>query len=114
LMRTVIGILCGMALVAGCAHPKTAGNNHAIKPEKVVIHPDLRPVGKVQLVNAQGRFVVMNFLAGQVPALNTHLSVYRDGLKVGDVKVTGPERESDTVGDIMAGEIQVHDEVRAE
>ena len=40
------------------------------------------------------------------------LSVYRNGLKVGEVKVTGPQHENDTVADIIAGDVQLHDEVR--
>ena len=101
-------------LGAGCAHPKPGTNSTTTKPSKVVIQPDLRRAGRIQLVNAQGRFAVMVFLDGQVPAADAHLSVYRNGLKVGEIKVTGPQRGNDTVGDVIAGDVQVHDEVREE
>ena len=40
------------------------------------------------------------------------MNVYRGGLKVGEVKVTGPQRENETVADIIAGDVQPHDEIR--
>jgi hypothetical protein len=47
-----------------------------------------------------------------MPQTDHHLGVFRNGLKVGEVKVTGPQHENDTVADIITGEIQLHDEVR--
>jgi hypothetical protein len=40
------------------------------------------------------------------------MNVYRRGLKVGEVKVTGPQRDDNIVADITAGEAAVGDEVR--
>jgi hypothetical protein len=40
------------------------------------------------------------------------LTVSRDGLKVGEVKVSGPQRDDNIVADITAGEARVGDEVR--
>ncbi len=64
------------------------------------------------MVNAQGRFVVISFPPGPVPPAQEHLNVYRNSQKVGEVKVTGPQRESDTVADIISGDLQINDEVR--
>lgn len=44
--------------------------------------------------------------------MGKRLNVYRNGLKVGELKVTGPQRDNNTVADIVAGECQVGDEVR--
>lgn len=33
-------------------------------------------------------------------------------MKVGQVKITGPQRDNDTVADLTAGDAQVGDEVR--
>lgn len=38
--------------------------------------------------------------------------VYRDGLKVGEVKITGPTRDNNTVGDLVSGVANKGDEVR--
>ena len=85
-----------------------------MKPGQPVIQPDLRATGEVEMVNPTARFVVLSFPPGPVAPPDHHLNVYRQGLKVGELKVTGPQRGNDTVADILAGEIQVHDEVREE
>ena len=56
--------------------------------------------------------MVVGFPIGSVPATDTRLSVYRQGLKVAEMKVTGWARENNIVADIAAGECQVGDEVR--
>jgi len=38
--------------------------------------------------------------------------VYRQGLKVGEVKIVGPERDHMTIGDLIAGEARKGDDVR--
>jgi hypothetical protein len=40
------------------------------------------------------------------------LGLFRRGLKVGEVKVTGPQLDENTVADIVAGDSEVGDEVR--
>jgi hypothetical protein len=79
-----------------------------------VIQPDLRATGEVEMVNPTARFVVLNFPPGPMPVVDERMTVYRKGMKVGEVKVTGPQRGSNTVADILTGEIQAHDEVREE
>jgi len=103
-----IAILCGMALLAGCASPKS--DKAKSKP---VITADFRPVGKVAMVDGPGHFVVVSFEPGAVPKAGTQLNVYHAGGKVGEIKVTGPESNNNTVANIEAGEIQVGDETRA-
>jgi hypothetical protein len=44
--------------------------------------------------------------------LEQRLNVYRNGQKVGEVKVTGPALDTTIAGDIVAGEAQLGDEVR--
>jgi len=69
-------------------------------------------VGSVSAYNTAGRFVVLNFPVGKMPTLDQVMFVYRQGLKVGEVKIAGPERDHMTVGDLMAGEARKGDEVR--
>jgi hypothetical protein len=107
-MRTIIGILSAAILLAGCASPKSAGP----KTDTAVITADFRPAGKVEMVDVPGRFVVISFEPGAVPKPGQRLNVYRAGAKVGEVKVTGPERDNNTVADILAGEVQIQDETR--
>lgn len=60
------------------------------------------------------RFVVMDFPVLKMPAVDQRLNVYRNGQKVGEVKVTGPRQETVIAGDITSGEARVGDEVRAD
>ena len=116
-MKIAIGLLGAALLLAGCVHHQPAPNPAppvGSQQPKAVIKPDLRASGRVAMVNAEARFVVISFPPGPVPPTDHRLSVYRNGLKVGEVKVTGPQRENDTVADIIAGDVQLHDEVREE
>ena len=38
--------------------------------------------------------------------------IYRAGMKVGEVKITGPQRDNDTVADLTTGDAEAGDEVR--
>jgi hypothetical protein len=76
--------------------------------------PDTRLVGKVTKVNVEGRFVVLTFPIGHLPALQQRLNLYRRGLKVGEVRVTGPQLDDNVVGDIVVGDAQAGDEVRSQ
>lgn len=68
--------------------------------------------GKVARYNEAGRFAVLEFPLGKMPRLEQRLFVYRNGLKVGELKVTGPQRDEHIVADVLAGEAQPGDEVR--
>jgi hypothetical protein len=111
-MRNAIGVLCAVWLVAGCAH-RPAGPQPA-KPTAPLITPDLRPAGRVALVNNEARFVVVNFPPGAVPQPGQPMNVNHRGLKVGEIKITGPQRDNDTVADLISGDAYVGDEVRGE
>lgn len=81
------------------------------KPE-LIVTPDTTLTGSIVSVNDVGRFVVLSFPVGRLPAENSTLYVYRQGLKVAELKVTGPQKDDHTVADIRTGECRVKDEVR--
>lgn len=123
-MRVVfaLGLVCALG-VLGCSHRKTPAPGPARSPgdtnsfasasnRTLIVTPDKALIGKVLAVNAAGRFVVLNFPIGHLPQLDQQLNVYRLGLKVGEVKVTGPQRDDNIVGDVTAGDVAVGDEVR--
>lgn len=130
-MRLLLAIGLGAWLVGGCqtpqsdftAEPTAAENatNPAETPanaeafplrQKLLVNPDANLlVGTVSVFNAQGRFVVLDFPVGKMPAAEQVLFVYRRGLKIGEVRVTGPERDHKTVADLISGEAQKGDEV---
>ncbi|HLH54958.1 MAG TPA: hypothetical protein VKY92_15210 [Verrucomicrobiae bacterium] len=81
---------------------------------QVIMTPDTILVGKVVKVNTEGRFVVLSFPIGHLPVLEQRLGVYRTGLKVGEVRITGPQLDDNVVGDIAAGEARAGDQVRSQ
>ena len=119
--------LVGM-LAAGCAYHKAAPTTKPVKPAATVrkttvkpaaavapptiVTPDNSLAARVVSYNATGRFVVLNFPPGQMPKLEQSLFLYRDGMKIGEVKITGPQRDNNIVADLVTGEAQVGSEVR--
>ena len=110
-------------VLAGCAghrggqpaFSEIPGSGGGLGPGgKLIMTPDTLLVGQVAKVDVEGRFVVMTFPIGHLPLLNQRLSLYRRGLKVGEVRVTGPQLDDNVVGDIAAGEAQAGDEVRSQ
>jgi len=124
-MRLVISLLVGSLTLAGCATNNSKATNAAKKKtpatsktraanQKSTLAPTLQLTGKVASVNSELRFVVLDFSVGDMPGINQRLGVYRAGQKVAQVKVTGPQSDTNIVADIIEGEAQVGDEVRQE
>ena len=110
-------VLLVAGLAAGCAaHKKPVAGAAAPVPvvDKTVVTPDFSVATKVVSVNPGLRYVVLNFPAIPLPKRAQTLFLYRAGLKVAEVKVTGPEAEDNTVADLVAGEARVGDAVRRE
>ena len=47
-----------------------------------------------------------------MPQAGQTFFLYRAGMKVGEVKITGPQRDNDTVADLTTGDAQEGDDVR--
>lgn len=103
--------VCAGILLTGCAHHPAPATVTAGAASTIVTPNDLL-AGKVVACNAAGRFVVLNFPAAQMPKVDQTLFIYRAGLKVAEIKITGPQSDDNTVADIVTGEAQVGDEVR--
>jgi hypothetical protein len=66
------------------------------------------------MVNAEGRFVVLSFPSGHVPPVGQHWRINHSGVTAGRVTITGPQRDVDTVADLVEGEAKVGDEATPE
>ncbi len=114
------GLALALALSAGCggrkhdvqsqSHAATASGRAAKLAPKVVLAGE--KAGKVVKVHATARFVVLNFPVGTLPEQGATLGLFRDGLKVGDARVAGPQLDDNVVADLVSGEAQVGDEAR--
>jgi hypothetical protein len=121
-MRLAFLIGFASVLCAGCAgtRPSPAPNS---PPQRIGIRTNSTPVtvspatntpatGRISHVNTGGQFVILTYPLGKLPPVGTKLSVYRDGMKVGELKVTEPQRDQNTAADITAGEGRAGDETR--
>jgi len=113
LMPLTLLLLAGM-LAAGCVFHKAKKKAPApaAHTTQTVVTPDNSLTARVASCNATGRFVVLSFPVSQMPKLDQTLFLYRDGLKVAEVKVTGPQRDNNVVADLVSGDAIVGDEVR--
>ena len=108
--------LVAAVLIAGCVKtgpggPKKPVPEIAVKDEPV-IRPVTKPIGRISSVNPVSRFVVITYPSAALPKNEQRLGIYREGRKVGEVKVTGPERDTITAADLISGEAELGDEVR--
>ena len=110
--------LCAGTLAAGCFSKKPAGGATGFAPanqpapKQVVITPDEPLNGKVVMVNQGFRFVILSFPVGHLPIADQYLSLYRGGVRIGEVKVTGQQYDDNVVADLLTGEAEVGDTVR--
>ena len=116
-MRLTIRLLVPvLALVLyGCAsnqEAKFADVPGGPTPDNPVVKSAMGITGKVARYNRIGRFAILNFPLTQMPAVGQTLYVYREDLKVGEVKITGPQNDDNIIADLAKGEIQAGDEVR--
>ena len=81
-------------------------------PQNPLATPLNEPSGKVASVNAGLRFIVIDFAYNPLPQVDQRLSVFRNGQKVGEVKISNQMRNNIVAADIVEGEAQVGDEVR--
>ena len=110
-----IGFVLLSALMAGgCAskQPPASRSQPAANSAAPIVTPDFSLAAKVVSVNLDGRFVVLSFPTSRMPKVEQTLFLYRGGLKVAEVRITGPQSESNIVADLVSGAAQVGDTVR--
>jgi hypothetical protein len=104
-------------IAAGCSSRPASTSNTPARPAPIpvaanpglIVTPGGTVAGRVALVNARARFVVLSYPMGAVPPVGKQLHIYRNGLKVGEVRVTGPVMDINTSADIIAGECEQGD-----
>ena len=109
-------VMVGM-LAAGCAYHRPAPKARPIPSAAVapptIVTPDNSLTARVVSYNAAGRFVVLSFPPGQMPKTEQSFFLYRDGMKVGEVKIdSSKQHDNFIVADLVTGEAQVGCEVR--
>jgi len=114
-------LVFALAGLLGCARNQSAKGSsssaahsgQAGKSPAVIVTPATASPGRITWVNPTARFVVITYPLGvALPAVDRQLNVYRSGLKVAEIRITGPSRDLNTVADITSGEAQPGDEAR--
>ncbi len=117
--RLYVGLLLAGLMATGClshrAPTPESGPAPTVAPSTnmaTIVTPDTSLAAKVVRYNSVGRFVVLSFPVGQMPQSGQTFFLYRAGLKVGQIKITGPQQDRDTVADLIEGDVQEGDDVR--
>jgi len=112
----LVTLLLVAVAVTGCIFKKhqAVAAGPAVTAPNPIVTPDLSLAAKVVSVNTVGRFVVLNFPADRMPKPGQTFFLYRDSLKVAEVKITGPQQQNDIVADLVSGDAKTGDTVRDE
>lgn len=118
-MRWDYLLLLGALALAGCRGPSAAtgaASKTAPIPEDkkpaLIVNPATGIHGRIIRVNPSTRYVIIRYPFGNIPAVDRKFNVYRNGLKVAEIKINDFRRDTNIVADIVVGECQVGDEVR--
>ena len=109
-----------VALVApGCSYPNflkyhPLGSKPQTAEDKTIVTPDMSLAARVISINEAGRFVVLTFPEDKMPKVQQTMYLYRAGMKVAEVKITGPKQERNIVADLVSGDPKVGDTVRGD
>jgi hypothetical protein len=115
----VLVLLCATAFILGCKSSGSGQNRTAAargpSDPNIITTAATNTVGRIAAVNAQARYVVVEFTPGApLPQVEQRMNVYRGSLKVGELKITGPARSNNTAGDITAGDAAIGDAVKVD
>jgi hypothetical protein len=112
-MNYLAGLTLGLSVVvlAGCAGSHKSALP-APAPVAKIVTADDSLAASVVMYDAIGRFVVLRFPTAVLPKHDQVFFLYHEGLKAGEVKITGPERDNTTVADLVTGEAHIGDVVR--
>lgn len=118
LVLTLVGAGCASAPEKKDAPGKPAAEKGKPTKPQPPPSPTIEPVsafsGKVVLVNAPLKYIVVEGVIGRLPPVEQPLNVYRDGQKVGTAVVSAQVRGSNFAADLTQGEARVGDTVRSD
>ena len=117
LLASLLGVGCTTAPDARKATPPKKGDPKTGKTAPPTA-PEISPVnalsGRVMLVNGPLKYIVAEGTLGRLPAAEQMLHAYRDGQRVGEVRVSQQARGANFTADIVQGELRVGDTLRSD
>lgn len=131
-MRSLVLILLAALALTGCRSARPGASPEPVDGKKksprpaqgstrgpravdapIQVTPVMEGVTRIVFVNSALRYVVIDFFLNPLPQVDQRMSAYRGGLKVAELKISRESTGSHVAADILAGEVQVGDEVRA-
>ncbi len=112
LILSIVVLLAAGA--TGCGGRSATAAKSSSPESPAIVTPDASLEATVVAVNPVGRFVVLSFSGLQMPKVDQACFIYRSGLNVAEVKITGPRQDNNIVADLLSGDAQVGDTVRDE
>lgn len=98
----------GGRLVTSAAPADPLGRTNAAATDPLVLPTS----GRIHSVNPGLQFVVVDYTIGGAPPMQSLVPVYRGNQKIGQLRLTGPERNGFVAADVVEGIVQIDDEVR--
>ncbi len=93
--------------------PVEAQRPAAPPPPRFPVVTPVNPIqGRVTQVNARLRFIIVDFAFSAPPALQARLGLFRDGQRIGEVRISGPANGTSIAADVLSGAAAVGDLVR--
>ena len=107
-------VLLAGVLISGCtSHKSKSAKPAAPAPAaSVIITPDTSLAAKVVSYDSVGRFVVLSFPIGPIPAAGQTFFLYRNGLKVAEIRTGDRQLNNLIIADLVSGDAQPGDEAR--
>ena len=107
--RVALAGFAAAVLFAGCQGlTMSRPDNLDAGPSAAQLGP---PAARIVSLNTEHDFVVIDFTSRMMPAVGTRVNIYRNGKRVGAVRITEPVRAQFATADILEGEVHVGDEV---
>lgn len=107
-------LLGGLLLLTGCQNlppPEVIEPAPPVRPVRLQEPMDGR-VGRVMSVNARLRFVLLDYSLNTLPKIGDVVELWREEQVIGELKVTGPIRNTTVLADVVSGEPKVGDLAR--
>ncbi|PAW87733.1 MAG: hypothetical protein B9S33_05750 [Pedosphaera sp. Tous-C6FEB] len=116
LLAGLLGVGCTTAPDARKTRSQKADpkNGKAAPPPGPEISPVNALSGRVILVNGPLKYLVAEGTLGRLPTAEQVLNAYRDGQRVGEVRVSQQARGANFTADILQGEVRVGDTLRSD
>jgi len=113
-MRLAVFTFAMTCILASCANPGKDAKKGPKPPQPPapVVTPLTPILGKVVVVNADLKYVVVDFALSRQPTPGDLFGVFRMGMKVGEVRINDLSTAANFAADITAGEVKAGDEVR--